>query len=105
MSAMDRDALAREMHESWKIDDDALPSEKAADIAMRAIEAARAETNMELVTENARLLSAALDVAEENNRLKAQLNAIRAGSPAPAERNEESDEFSGSTWADEWGKE
>jgi hypothetical protein len=39
---IDRDALAREMLEAWKIDK-GLPCEKAADIAIRHIAAARAE--------------------------------------------------------------
>jgi hypothetical protein len=38
----DRNALAREMLEAWKIDR-GLPNEKAADIALRHIKAARAE--------------------------------------------------------------
>jgi hypothetical protein len=38
----DRDALAREMLEAWKIDR-GLPNEKAADIALAHIAAARAE--------------------------------------------------------------
>jgi hypothetical protein len=38
----DRNALAREMLEAWKIDS-GLPNEKAADIALRHIKAARAE--------------------------------------------------------------
>jgi hypothetical protein len=40
---IDREALAREMLEAWKIDK-GLPCEKAADIALRHIGAARAET-------------------------------------------------------------
>jgi flagellar biosynthesis/type III secretory pathway protein FliH len=39
---MDRDALALEMLEAWKIDR-GLPNEKAAEIAMRHIAQARAE--------------------------------------------------------------
>jgi hypothetical protein len=46
---IDRDALAREMLEAWKIDK-GLPCEKAADIAIRHIANARAEALEEAAT-------------------------------------------------------
>ena len=90
----DRDALAREM--GWDVVTH-INIMDAANIATRHIEAARAE-------ERERCARICMDLPARHSAHSAA-GLIRAGSPAPAERNEESDEFSGSMWSDEWGKE
>jgi hypothetical protein len=78
---VDRDALAREMLEAWKIDR-GLPNEKSADIAMRHIAAARAEADrlFKLICEERNatqsLIAAARTEALEEAALMTEARAV-----------------------------
>jgi hypothetical protein len=78
---IDRDTLAREMLEAWKIDK-GLPCEKAADIAMRHIAAARTEALEEVKADTqARYIAELMmrDAARKNkNASIAEMHSDRA---------------------------